>query len=94
VCVCNVDRCSFVPVNLTYKIIHTGLKRWICKQCGKAFLYCSFLLYHAKTHSGEKLYICKHCGKAFTSSILRYMKASSLERNPMYVSNMGKPSCL
>ncbi|XP_052036586.1 zinc finger protein 345-like [Apodemus sylvaticus] len=42
-----------------------GEKPYKCKECGKAFTYCSSLRQHHRIHSGVKQHKCKDCGKAF-----------------------------
>ncbi|KAL2763011.1 zinc finger protein 114 isoform 1, partial [Daubentonia madagascariensis] len=49
--------------------INTGEKNHKCQECGKAFIYQSFLMRHMKIHTGEKPYECKKCGKAFRYSL-------------------------
>uniref|UniRef100_A0A8C3WXV2 C2H2-type domain-containing protein n=1 Tax=Catagonus wagneri TaxID=51154 RepID=A0A8C3WXV2_9CETA len=42
-----------------------GGKSHKCGDCGKAFVYQSFLRRHMEVHTGEKPHECKNCGKAF-----------------------------
>uniref|UniRef100_A0A8C0VW57 Zinc finger protein 114 n=1 Tax=Castor canadensis TaxID=51338 RepID=A0A8C0VW57_CASCN len=47
----------------------TGVKGHRCRECGKAFVYESFLNRHMEIHTGEKPYACQYCGKAFRYSL-------------------------
>ncbi|XP_027632266.1 zinc finger protein 114 [Tupaia chinensis] len=47
----------------------TGVKSYKCLDCGKGFVYQSFLRRHMNIHSGEQPYECKKCGKAFKYSL-------------------------
>ncbi|MEJ1276002.1 zinc finger protein 386 (Kruppel-like) [Cricetulus griseus] len=52
--------------NLTTHKTQYAQKSYKCKECGKAFKYCSSYTKHSIVHTGEKPYKCKLCGKSFT----------------------------
>ena len=50
-------------------LIHTGVKSYECKQCGKWFKRAEHLKNHLRVHTGEKPYECKQCGKCFSQAV-------------------------
>ncbi|KAM5133564.1 zinc finger protein 114 [Callospermophilus lateralis] len=48
---------------------NTGVKSYRCRECGRAFVYQSFLRRHMDIHTGEQPYECEQCGKAFRYSL-------------------------
>ncbi|XP_021572222.1 zinc finger protein 479-like [Carlito syrichta] len=59
------DSLSKVPMGKY--VIHTGVKRYKCEECGKTFHSRSNLNQHTVIHNGEKPFKCEECGKAFHS---------------------------
>ncbi|MBZ3887315.1 Zinc finger protein 114, partial [Sciurus carolinensis] len=51
------------------KRTNTGVKSYRCRQCGRAFVYQSFLRRHMDIHTGEQPFECEQCGKAFRYSL-------------------------
>ena len=65
-----------LPISLTqgswshlthHTMIHSDVKDYECKQCGKRFTHKSHLTKHTLTHSGVKDYKCDDCEKMFSS---------------------------
>lgn len=46
-------------------VLHTGIKKFSCNLCNKAFAHKDALQYHTMTHTGEKPYLCSICNKGF-----------------------------
>ena len=51
--------CDYVarkkPTLATHMIRHTGVKPYICQECGKGYNTANSLKQHSKIHTGEKL---------------------------------------
>ena len=62
-----------------HTLIHSGVKDYECKQCGKKFASKSYLTIHTLIHSGVKDYECKQCGKRFT--LKSYLNSHILTRS-------------
>lgn len=45
--------------------VHTGIRKYKCKTCNKAFAYLNVLKNHEKAHEGIKKYVCHECGAKF-----------------------------
>ncbi|XP_068131725.1 zinc finger protein 879-like isoform X1 [Hyperolius riggenbachi] len=62
-----------------------------CGECGKSFLFPSYLASHQKLHTGEAPYECCECGKCFrkNSLLLRHQLTHTGER-PYNCSECGK----
>ncbi|XP_060001253.1 zinc finger protein 426-like isoform X3 [Lagenorhynchus albirostris] len=73
---------------------HTTKKSYECKERGKVYKYHISIKIHMGPHNGEKPYKCKECGKAFIIAyeLKRHIKNLILEKSPLYVRNVGKPS--
>uniref|UniRef100_A0A8C6W5W3 C2H2-type domain-containing protein n=1 Tax=Nannospalax galili TaxID=1026970 RepID=A0A8C6W5W3_NANGA len=52
--------------NLTVHKVGYAQKPYKCKECGKAFKYCSSYNKHHRVHTGEKPCKCKVCAKSFS----------------------------
>ncbi|XP_013360502.1 PREDICTED: zinc finger protein 426 [Chinchilla lanigera] len=71
--------------------IHSGIKPFKCKDCGRAFIQNSNLTKHILIYSGERSYECKECGKAFvrSSRLNEHMRTHTGEK-PFQNENCGK----
>nr|XP_055179164.1 zinc finger protein with KRAB and SCAN domains 8 isoform X2 [Nyctereutes procyonoides] len=71
--------------------IHNKVKRYHCKECGKAFSQNTGLILHQRIHTGEKPYQCNQCGKAFSQSagLILHQRIHSGER-PYECNECGK----
>lgn len=56
-----------------------------CKECGKAFICASQLIYHQRIHTSERPYECNECGNAFFcgSQLTYHQRVQMLVRNPV-----------
>lgn len=71
-----------------------GEKPYDSKQCGKTFSSHLGFQAHERTHTREKSHACKEYRKGFTCyQNFEVMKGVSLERSPMNIRSVGKPSC-
>ena len=60
--------------------IHSGEKRFACKQCLKYFSSAASVKQHMRTHSEEKPCSCKHCSRSYSQGgdLKGHMKAHSV----------------
>ena len=66
-------RCSICSKELTssrglrvHRLIHDGVRPFVCDKCGASFYDKCHLMRHCKQHSGERV-ACELCGKTFIS---------------------------
>ncbi|XP_054142514.1 zinc finger protein 397-like [Melozone crissalis] len=75
---------------LTHLQVHTGQRRWECRECGKRYRHSSHL-YHQRVHTTERPYTCLECGKSFSvrSTLTSHQKGHTGEQ-PHECSECGK----
>ncbi|XP_021572767.1 zinc finger protein 114 isoform X2 [Carlito syrichta] len=56
---------AHIPDSCSLRSTSNGEKPHKCYECGKGFIYQSFLMRHMAIHTEEKPYECKKCGKSF-----------------------------
>src|SRR5699024_10360022 len=50
--------------------IHSGVKPYICPECGKGFTRKAYLdVHHRRVHLGETLYQCTECGRSYSQEV-------------------------
>lgn len=77
------------------KRIHTGVKPFEYKECGKAFNNCSTLTQYQRTQTNEKPYECQEYKKAFRQNThLTRLQRIHTGGNLLCVSNVGRPLLL
>ena len=66
-------QCSICSKELTssrglrvHRLIHEGVRPYVCDKCGASFYDKCHLMRHCKQHSGERV-VCELCGKTFIS---------------------------
>ena len=66
-------QCSVCSKRLTssrglrvHRLIHDGVRPFVCDKCGASFYDKCHLMRHCKQHSGERV-VCELCGKTFIS---------------------------
>ena len=79
------------PVVISKLPTPSGVKRFACSHCGKAFNQSSHLTTHLRIHFGEKPFACSHCGKAFAlkSDLTNHLRIHSGEK-PFTCTQCGK----
>nr|XP_007982086.2 zinc finger protein 3 [Chlorocebus sabaeus]XP_037860004.1 zinc finger protein 3 [Chlorocebus sabaeus] len=70
---------------------YPGEKRFICKECGKAFGQSANLIVHQRIHTGEKPFLCNECGNGFRqrSHLIRHQRIHTGEK-PYECQECGK----
>lgn len=54
------------PYSLSrHKLSHTGIKKYQCKYCDRAFTQNNDLIKHLRSHVGTNTYQCDECSEAF-----------------------------
>lgn len=48
-----------------HKLTHTGIKKYQCKFCDRAFTQNNDLIKHLRSHIGTNTYQCNECSAAF-----------------------------
>jgi uncharacterized Zn-finger protein len=74
----------------THQRIHSGVKPFLCTQCGKSFVSRMCLRRHGRIHTGERPYICSQCNLSFAQSgNLEKHKNIHQKENPFICSLCG-----
>ncbi|XP_062978555.1 zinc finger protein 287-like [Elgaria multicarinata webbii] len=80
---------------MTHQIAHTGVKPFLCAECGEDFYWEDALMSHMKTHGFQPAHECSECGQSFDQrdQLVRHQRshAGSLEE-AVVAEGIGSPT--